>query len=135
MIRPMRPDDLSRVSAIAARAFGAPRPPPDPEGAYTLALFDPDRGAYAHGTVIAGEAELHEIAVEPGRRRSGVGRAMLAAFLEAARARGAEHAHLEVAEDNVAAIALYRVAGFTEVGRRRRYYPSGADAVLMRASS
>ena len=41
--------------------------------------------------------------------------------------------HLEVRTDNATAIALYRSAGFTEVGLRRRYYRiSGADAYTMR---
>lgn len=131
----MRARDLARVSEIAARAFGAVRPPPELASPHALALFDPERAAYAHGTVIADEAELHEIAVDPPRRGAGAGRAMLDAFLEAARARGAAQVHLEVAHDNAAAIALYRAAGFEEVGRRRRYYPGGADAVLMRAVS
>ncbi|RYJ01809.1 MAG: ribosomal-protein-alanine acetyltransferase, partial [Acetobacteraceae bacterium] len=33
---------------------------------------------------------------------------------------------------NAAALALYRAAGFEEVGRRRRYYADGDDALVMR---
>ncbi|EUA07381.1 putative ribosomal-protein-alanine acetyltransferase, RimI [Mycobacterium xenopi 4042] len=41
--------------------------------------------------------------------------------------------YLEVRTDNAAAIALYRSAGFVNVGLRRRYYRvSGADAYTMR---
>jgi ribosomal-protein-alanine N-acetyltransferase len=39
---------------------------------------------------------------------------------------------LEVAAGNVAALALYRAAGFAEVGRRVRYYADGSDALVMR---
>ena len=31
-------------------------------------------------------------------------------------------------------LALYRREGFTEVGRRRRYYADGSDALVMRAA-
>ena len=40
-------------------------------------------------------------------------------------------ATLEVRADNGGALALYARLGFDEVGRRRRYYPDGGDAVLM----
>lgn len=38
---------------------------------------------------------------------------------------------LEVRESNVAAINLYKRHGFTEVGRRKKFYPDGEGAVLM----
>jgi ribosomal-protein-alanine N-acetyltransferase len=39
---------------------------------------------------------------------------------------------LEVAADNAAARSLYAAAEFVEVGRRRRYYAGGADALVLR---
>ncbi len=39
---------------------------------------------------------------------------------------------LEVATGNAAALALYRREGFTEVGRRRRYYADLSDAIVLR---
>jgi [ribosomal protein S18]-alanine N-acetyltransferase len=40
---------------------------------------------------------------------------------------------LEVRADNEVAQGLYRRRGFTEIGRRPRYYqPSGTDAVVMK---
>jgi ribosomal-protein-alanine N-acetyltransferase len=39
---------------------------------------------------------------------------------------------LEVSANNEAARALYARAGFVEVGRRPRYYASGADALVLR---
>lgn len=90
---------------------------------------------FALGRAVAGEAELVTVAVDPGARRQGTGRALLAGFEAAARQRGAAQAFLEVADDNAAARALYRAAGWHETGRRRGYYarPGGAaiDAVTM----
>ena len=39
---------------------------------------------------------------------------------------------LEVAADNAAARALYAEEGFCRVGQRRRYYPGGGDALVLR---
>lgn len=89
---------------------------------------------FALGRAVAGEAELLTIAVTPDRRRAGAGRVLLARFEAEAAARGAGTAFLEVAEDNFAARALYRAAGWRETGRRKDYYarPGGAvDALTL----
>ena len=38
---------------------------------------------------------------------------------------------LEVRESNISAIALYLKMGFTEVGKRKRYYENNEDALMM----
>ena len=77
------------------------------------------------------EAELLTIAVLPELQNRGLGRDLMRRWHLAAAARGAEIALLEVAADNGPARALYTRMGYTETGRRRAYYPGGADAVLM----
>jgi ribosomal-protein-alanine N-acetyltransferase len=48
----------------------------------------------------------------------------------AARRGDAKRIFLEVAEDNEAALALYRKLGFVELGRRKRYYErAGSEPV------
>lgn len=85
---------------------------------------------------IAGEAEILTLAVDPGRRRQGLARALIRAAVDAAQAAGAETMFLEVAADNAPAIALYEGAGFSPAGRRRGYYarPGGpsVDALVLR---
>jgi ribosomal-protein-alanine N-acetyltransferase len=79
------------------------------------------------------EAHLLRIAVDPRFRNAGVGRDLLGAVLARARAAGAEHMTLEVASANEGAIALYRAAGFVEIGRRADYYRAPPDdAIIMR---
>jgi [ribosomal protein S18]-alanine N-acetyltransferase len=78
--------------------------------------------------------ELHVIAlgVHPDYRRQSLGRLVLLSFMRHARARGLEHATLEVRASNQGAIALYEGVGFVSVGHRRKYYSdTGEDAVLM----
>ena len=79
------------------------------------------------------EAHLLRIAVDPRQRNAGIGRDLLGALLARATAAKAEHITLEVASANEAAIALYRAAGFVEIGRRAAYYRSPPDdAIIMR---
>jgi len=78
------------------------------------------------------EYEIHTIGVDPAFQGRGIGRLLLDALLHYAD--GA--VYLEVRTDNTPAIALYRSAGFVEIGLRKRYYRvSGADAYTMRRSA
>jgi ribosomal protein S18 acetylase RimI-like enzyme len=55
---------------------------------------------------------VHDLAVLPGHRGRGVGRALLAAVEQAARARGCVKVTLEVQENNRRARRVYEAAGF-----------------------
>jgi len=90
--------------------------------------------AYAVLMPAAGEAELLTIGVAQAEQRKGLGRNMLEGMLEEARAGNMRRVFLEVRPSNTAAIALYRSAGFSEVGMRRGYYRNAGgseDALVM----
>lgn len=96
-------------------------------------------GAEAQGFVMgwtaAGDAEVLTVAVAPEARRKGFGAALVTAAGVAALVRGAKSIHLEVAEDNMAARALYAKLGYQEAGRRHAYYAGeggSIDAIVMR---
>jgi ribosomal protein S18 acetylase RimI-like enzyme len=59
------------------------------------------------------EAHLQELYVVPALRGGGIGRALLEATIEAARAAGATGLDLNTGETDTAARALYESAGFT----------------------
>ena len=59
------------------------------------------------------ECYLAELYVVPERRRQGLGRALMEAAIELARAEGATHMDLGTGEDDVAARALYESLGFS----------------------
>lgn len=79
---------------------------------------------------VADECEILSIGVAPDYRRQGIGRELVYAALVHAAAAGAGSLYLEVAEDNVAARALYAAADFAPVGRRPRYYRRTAAAPM-----
>ncbi len=88
---------------------------------------------YAVVSVVDVDAELQRIAVWPEMRRSGVAGRLLSGVHDVATAGGAERLLLEVREDNLSALRFYDRHGFTEVGRRPRYYRDGTTAVVMSA--
>ena len=60
---------------------------------------------------------LEDLYVADEARGTGVGRALIEAAFELARGRGCKRIQLDVAEDNLRAIGVYRAAGFgTEPG-------------------
>ncbi|EIL97081.1 GCN5 family acetyltransferase [Rhodanobacter thiooxydans] len=76
----------------------------------------------------SGIARLYSLATAPEARGQGVGTALLAAVVDAARRRGSRALKLEVRTDNAAAIRLYERHGFRRSGRYAHYYEDGADA-------
>ena len=133
----MTPDALA---ALHVRCFTMPRPWSAAEFAALLTskgvFLRTSPAGFALGREIAGESELLTLAVDPALQRQGHGRRLLTAFEAESRKRGATEALLEVAASNFAARSLYKLAGYSESGRRPLYYtpPQGEkiDAILMR---
>lgn len=120
-VRPWRAAEFARLMANEA-VFGL------------LARADEPQG-FALAWAAAGDAELLTVAVLPEFRRRGVGASLVDAAGAAALMRGAASMHLEVAEDNVAARALYTRLGYEEAGRRHGYYAGevrAVDAIVMK---
>lgn len=124
------------LAALHALAF----PPEERWGADALRLMLEMPGSFglyaAEGgfilaRVAADEAEVLTLAVAPAARRQGVGAALLETALTLVEEAGAGVMFLEVSTGNAAARALYAGAGFTEVGRRPRYYADGSDALVL----
>jgi ribosomal protein S18 acetylase RimI-like enzyme len=68
--------------------------------------------------------------VEPGSRRSGIGKRLVETVVEWARARGAVRIELEVNELTRPAVALYQACGFAPTGRSRPL-PSDPSATAL----
>ena len=138
---PARPDDAPAIAALEAVALGrdAWSPALVAEGVagtlptvhYRVVREAGEVVAYAVTSVAGDVAELQRIAVDPGRRRSGLASALLADVVRRSAADGAERLLLEVREDNADALGFYAASAFVEIARRRRYYRDGATAVVM----
>ena len=132
MIESVSAEKAALLAELHATAF--PEPWSEAEIAKLLsnptvfAILSHERGfvlAWAAG----GDSEILTLAVAPEARRKGVGASLVSAAGVAALVRGAATMHLEVAEDNDAARALYAKLGYVEAGRRQGYYSRGQGAI------
>lgn len=91
--------------------------------------------AYAIVLKVLEEAHLLDIGVIPAAQGQGLGQIFLTWLCEQARQGGSNSFFLEVRPSNRAALLLYERFGFSEIGRRRGYYPGAEgreDAIVMR---
>ena len=132
--------DLDAVHAIERASFF----PPWPDDAYRNELTTNKLATYVvakmDGVVVGfggiwlmvDEAHVTTFAVDPAWRRRSIGERLLVGLLDAAIARRAREATLEVRLSNVAARRLYEKYGFRPVGVRPRYCTdNGEDALIM----
>ncbi|MEC8195118.1 MAG: GNAT family N-acetyltransferase [Pseudomonadota bacterium] len=124
----MTPEAMAEIYAAAfphSRAWGAAEISDMLASRLTFAIES--KYGFALGRVIADEAELLTIAVDPAHQGKGLGHILLTQFEAESKLRGAGWVHLEVAQDNTAALALYTRAGYEICGERPGYYsrPNG----------
>lgn len=142
VLQPLRPFDLAVAAALHAGCFDSAWN----EAAMAEVLAMPGSfGALAHvGDQPAGfaivlavgaEAEILTLGVLPSFRRRGIAGCLLAWVADRLCGAGCQRLLLEVAEDNVAARALYGKLGFAQIGRRSSYYrrPAGTEAAVVLA--
>lgn len=77
------------------------------------------------------EAHVMNIAIKKEFRRNHFGTQLLDFLIDFAEKENKECITLEVREDNIAAINLYKKMNFIEVGRRKKYYDNVFDAIIM----
>ena len=80
------------------------------------------------------ESTLHNICVDPRHQGEGIGRLLLAHYLQTSAAAGCRCWWLEVRRSNLCAQHLYLQAGYQQVGVRKGYYRAeqgSEDALVM----
>ncbi len=77
----------------------------------------------------ADESEILTFAVDPLRWNNGIGKQLMAAVCVQCESRNVLSLFLEVAEDNIPAIAVYRATGFEQVGERAAYYRNAGKPI------
>lgn len=78
------------------------------------------------------EADILTIGVIPEHRKSGIGRTFMAQLESWALSKESNAMMLEVAIENIAAIAMYESLGYSRISERKNYYGAGRDALVMR---
>ena len=101
---------------------------------FAVAEIDGKVVGYINTTYILDEMELNRICTLPDYRRQGIGAALLQAAFAIAKEKYIQSFFLEVRASNLPAQTLYRSAGFTQVGLRKRFYQNPTeDGLIMRA--
>ena len=132
-VKPAEPSDLEWVSDLAkTKPFAAAwsreaffHELGRPDGIFLAS----DPHGYAVARVVDGDCLLLDIAA--AKDGQGVGRALFKALQEAARIRHCRKISFEVSAANARALTFYVAAGAAVVGRRKKFYNDGSDAVLM----
>jgi len=143
-IDPLLPADLDRVLQIEVRSFSHPWTPEmfltereraDKGEVFVARAADegpPEVVGYLCLWLLGREVHINNIAVDPTRRRRGVGARLVRFAMDWARRHGAIRLTLEVRASNAVAQHLYRQFGFRAVGKRFNYYERPReDAVIM----
>src|SRR5690606_15500329 len=122
MIRAATLDDLPALERLEARCFDADRMSRRSfrriiqHGHADLLVHADDTTASGYALVLYHKgthlARLYSIAVDPGARGGGIGKALLGAAEDAARARGCITMRLEIRIDNDSAKRLYEKSGY-----------------------
>ncbi|MBR6708868.1 MAG: ribosomal protein S18-alanine N-acetyltransferase [Clostridia bacterium] len=87
---------------------------------------------YVGCQTVLDEGYITNVAVSPAHRRKGVAARLLTELRIKAEEKGLSFVTLEMRASNEPAIALYRGAGYVEVGVRRNFYTNPKeDALLM----
>ena len=140
LIRPGSPADLKAVEAIEIASFGDPWVREAilqeliPSGLRFPLIAEIDGAVVGFLMAWRTPDQLHvlNVAVDPGRRRRGIGRSLLEAALAEARRCGFVEVTLEVRRGNEPALGMYREFGFRQEGIREGYYPdTGEDALIL----
>ena len=139
VIRTMSERDSSAVWELEKKCFSVPwseesiRAMFSEKGYWNLtARDDGSLVGYIGMKAVLDEADITNVAVDPDRRRQGIGKMLLRGLLAKAGDMGIRRIFLEVRVSNTAARALYEQAGFRTVDVRKNYYEKPKeDAYIM----
>ncbi len=139
-IRRMALEDIDAICALEIKCFSTPwsRQAFEQElssnklAVYMVLELEGVITAYGGFWTIVDEAHITNIAVDPDKRRRGLGQKLVQGMIDQIRSMDMMTATLEVRDSNIAARALYSGFGFKDAGRRPNYYTHpNEDAIIM----
>lgn len=139
-IVPMADRHVPQVAALEAQCFSDPWPEAviaaELQNELSLWLVAEQGNTvlgYVGSQTVLGESDMMNLAVASDCRRQGIAEALVISLCTHLREAGSTCLTLEVRVSNAPAIALYEKLGFTEIGRRPRYYFHPIeDALILR---
>ena len=140
IIEPMEACHVPQIAQLEKRCFTDPWSEKsiasELENPLSLWLVAVDGGqliGYVGSQTVLGETDMMNLAVAPEARRQGTGRALVLALVDALTEKGSHSLMLEVRVSNTPDRTLYESLGFSQVGRRPKYYVNPKeDALILR---
>ena len=140
MIEPMNASHVPQIAQLEKRCFSDPWSEKsiaseleNPLSVWLVAVDGGQLIGYVGSQTVLGEMDMMNLAVAPEARRQGTGRALVLALVDALTEKGSHSLMLEVRVSNTPAQKLYESLGFSQVGRRPKYYVNPReDALILR---
>lgn len=140
MIEPMNASHVPQIAQLEKRCFSDPWSEKsiaseleNPLSVWLVAVDGGQLIGYVGSQTVLGETDMMNLAVVPEARRQGTGRALVLALVDALTEKGSHSLMLEVRVSNTPAQKLYESLGFSQVGRRPKYYVNPReDALILR---
>ena len=140
MIEPMNASHVPQIAQLEKRCFSDPWSEKsiaseleNPLSVWLVAVDGGQLIGYVGSQTVLGETDMMKLAVAPEARRQGTGRALVLALVDALTEKGSHSLMLEVRVSNTPAQKLYESLGFSQVGRRPKYYVNPReDALILR---
>lgn len=98
---------------------------------YLVLKYENEIVAFGGIKIILDEADIMNIVTKKDKRNLGFARLLLNELINLAKKKNCKTITLEVNENNLPAIKLYKNFNFKEVGKRKNYYKNGDTAILM----
>ena len=139
-MEPMNASHVSQIAQLEKQCFSDPWSEKsiaseldNPLSLWLVAVEAGEVVGYVGSQTVLGETDMMNLAVAPEARRQGTGRALVLALVEALTEKGSRSLMLEVRVSNTPAQKLYESLGFSQVGRRPKYYVNPReDALILR---
>ena len=98
---------------------------------YLVLKYENEIVSFGGIKIILDEADIMNIVTKKNKRNQGFAKFLLNELITIAEEQNCKTITLEVDENNLPAIKLYKDFEFKEVGKRKNYYKNGNTAILM----
>lgn len=98
---------------------------------YLVLRYENEIVSFGGVKIILDEADIMNIVTKKDKRNQGFAKFLLNELITIAEEQNCKTITLEVDENNLPAIKLYKDFEFKEVGKRKNYYKNGNTAILM----
>lgn len=98
---------------------------------YLILRYENEIVSFGGVKIILDEADIMNIVTKKDKRNQGFAKFLLNELITIAEEQNCKTITLEVDENNLPAIKLYKDFKFKEVGKRKNYYKNGNTAILM----